>query len=350
MALVTGRTGVHIVLPAVVLLVGIHLVVLMAINATENRIVTGCAVAVITCSPLARVIARVDGELVRHLCPGPLCGGVTGCARGGEARCDVVGIRNGLESLAMAGVAVGRRSGVAVSHVTVGAGHPGVRTGKRKSSFSVIEGGAFPLRGGVADGAILGKASRYVVGIRRSGVIGKVAANTRRRSSFVDVVLVTDSALQSCMRARQRELRRRCMVELCTLPLRGRMADRTVAREGGGDVIRVRCPVVVCDMAALAGSWGTFEDSVHMALGTLCGSVSAGERELCSCGMVEFRPLPLRGAVARGAFPGEPGSDVIRIRGASEILQVATFTSGRRPLENVVDMTLCTLGGRMCAG
>ncbi len=75
-----------------------------------------------------------------------------------------------------------------------------------------------------------------------------------------------------------------------------------------------------------------------------------GEGELRRCRVVELRPLPLRRAVADRAVLREARRDVIRIRRAVVVGEVATVAGGRRALVDVVLVALGALDRSMRPG
>lgn len=70
------------------------------------------------------------------------------------------------------------------------------------------------------------------------------------------------------------------------------MADRTVGGESGVNVIRIRRLFEVSQMAGCAIGRSTRELSVHVALGTLHGSVGAAQRKSGSSSVIELGSQP----------------------------------------------------------
>ena len=120
----------------------------------------------------------------------PLRGGVTQGAVRWEAGRDVVGIVGRLVVVDhVASRADGWRAFVDVVDVAGSAGHGGVEAGQRELRRRiVVEHGAVPLGGGVAQRAVLREAGRDVVRIRSGVVARQVAAVARVRRSFEHIV------------------------------------------------------------------------------------------------------------------------------------------------------------------
>ena len=194
-ALVTRRAGVDVTLPSLVVGVRVGLVVLVAIDTTKCQVVRRCRVAIVTGRPLASVGARVDRERVGRqpgACPGGR--GVTRGAGSGQARGDVIRIRYRPVHRLVARVAVCRCSGIAPADVAEGARHGGVLARQRELGRIVVEHRALPLRGGMAQRAVLGETGRDVVRIRSGGVTRQVAAVARVRRTFEHIVDMAQSA------------------------------------------------------------------------------------------------------------------------------------------------------------
>jgi len=81
----------------------------------------------------------------------PVGGRMADRAIGWEASCNVRRIGGASEVLLVAAIAGRRQGRVVVIDVARSAGHRGVRTGEREGSLAVVEHGAIPVRGGVAN-------------------------------------------------------------------------------------------------------------------------------------------------------------------------------------------------------
>ena len=123
------------------------------------------------------------------------------------------------------------------------------------------------------------------------------------------------------MRTRQRE-RRLVVIELRSLPTRGGVARGARGRESAGNVIRVRGPGEVLQMAARAIGGGCRIRPRHMALDARRGNVRAGQRELGSR-MIEEAALPLHNRVAQGAVGGESRELMV---GVLRIVEIGDMT------------------------
>lgn len=188
-----------------------------------------------------------------------------------------------------------------------------------------------------------------MVGVRRALVILQMATGTRRGRAGVLSAHVTTRAGNCSVGTSQREL---CLavVKLGSLPLCGRVAGGAFLAESGGLMIRrsralevlqmasgasLRCPCkLASDMAALAGE----------------RRVSAGERKLRHCGVIEVRTLPLRCGVTYRTVLREARCGMLRRPGDGIVLQVAAFAGGRRTGEPVPHMAAQAGNRRVCAG
>ena len=141
----------------------------------------------------------------------------------------MVGIRGAGEIRLMAAVAGRGQRCVVVVGVALRASHRGVGARQREGRGVVIEGGARPIRCGMACGARGGEAHRDVIGVRGPVVIGLVAGITIRRHCCVVVVRMATCARHSSVEAGQREHCR--VIERRRGPVTGRVADRAIRRE-----------------------------------------------------------------------------------------------------------------------
>ena len=170
-------------------------------------------------------------------------------------------------------------------------------------------------------------------------------------------------ALQRGMRAGQGEARGR-VIERRITPGCGGMALLAGLGEACLHVIGVSRPLEILQVAGDTRRVRARQVVVvvHVTLRTLHGCMRAGQRE-AGGRVVEGRPIPGRRVVALLAGLGEPRLYVIGIRGALEVLQVATGAGGIRAGQVVVivHVTLHALhrcmrarqgetGGRMVEG
>ena len=107
-----------------------------------------------------------------------------------------------------------------------------VRTREGELSGSVVvEHGPRPLRGAMAEFAILRETGCGMVRILCLLILRQVAARTVLRSAFEYVIHVALLALHAGMRAREGELRSRVVIECRSFPLLRVVAQRAVLRE-----------------------------------------------------------------------------------------------------------------------
>jgi len=109
-----------------------------------------------------------------------------------------------------------------------------------------------------------------------------------RRCPRKNIVHVALRALHRSMRPRKRERRLR-MVKLRAAPIRRCVANRTIQGEIPLHVVRVRCPLVIRQMATIAIARQCGEVTAHMALRTCNRGVHPSQRE-ARRGVVVKRP------------------------------------------------------------
>lgn len=85
-------------------------------------------------------------------------------------------------------------------------------------SARMIEGRPRPTGRAVADRTVLRKASRHMVGISGCLVIGQMARRTVPRRTGIASIRVALGARHGCVGARQRESRKRTVIEACSRP------------------------------------------------------------------------------------------------------------------------------------
>ena len=275
----------------------------------------------------------------------PRRGGVALLASLRDVRGHVIRIGGALEIGEVAADASGVRHGqvVVAIHVTLGALQRSVRSGQRESRGRVIEGGIAPRRGGVALLAGLREARSHVVRIGGALEIREVAADASgvRRGQVVVAVHMALGALQTGVRASQRESRRR-VIEARIPPVSCVVALLASLRDVRGNVIRTRRALEILQVAVDAGCAGQVVIVIDVALGALHCGMRPGQRE-SRVVVIERCLSPRRGVVALLAGLREARTHVVWIRGALEILQVAVDAGGVRARQ-VVIVVYVTLG------
>ena len=129
-------------------------------------------------------------------------------------------------------------------------------------------------------------------------------------------------ALHRSVRACQCEFRRRVVIEGSALPVDGGMAEQAVLRESGSHVVRIRGPLKVLQVAALAIGGDGCEIVIDVAQVAGRRNVRAGEWER-GLRVIEVGGLPGRGSVAGFAALRESRGHVIGIGGLVEVRQMA---------------------------
>lgn len=116
-------------------------------------------------------------------------------------------------------------------------------------------------------------------------------------------------------------------------------------------MLRIICIVVVRLVARDAGRVrvGQVVVAVRVATGTRYRRMRPRQRE-AGGGVVERPVAPVGGGVALVAGLREAGRNVIRIRGALEILQVALYACAAGQVVRIVHVATGTGDGRMSAG
>lgn len=117
--------------------------------------------------------------------------------------------------------------------------HRSMRARQRERGLAVVERRAFPLRGGVADGTVLGESRGDMIRIRSLFEIGEMAGSAIRGCSHKFVVGVALDALDPLVSAGQYE-RSLAVIEAGAHPLRRcRMACFASCRETRSRVTRI---------------------------------------------------------------------------------------------------------------
>ena len=229
------------------------------------------------------------------------------------------------------------------------AGDGRVRAGQREPSGVVIEFSPEPLRGGVAELAVLREAGRGVIGMGGGSVFLEVAGRTIRAERRVLAIGVAQSASRRGVRAGQRKLGG-AVIELRPEPLRGGVASLAVLRESGGDVVRILGGLIIPEMAGGAGYVQAGVDATRMALQTGNRRVGSGKRELGHGSVIEGCAQPLCGVVAGGAGLWESRGGVVGILGGLVVLQMTGNAIGADGGEVAVGMALQAGDGGVRSG
>ena len=163
----------------------------------------------------------------------------------------MVRIRGAVVLRQMARIAVLGRAGEVSTRVALTALQATMSARQRKLRFRVIEDRPGPGGRRMTLGAISREPGLLMVGIGRAVVHRNMAGAAIRRCVSEGAVRMTLRTLHGCVRAGQRERRFR-VVKGRAVPISRAMADRTVSREAGLDMIGIRRGVVDRDMARAA--------------------------------------------------------------------------------------------------
>lgn len=248
----------------------------MAGGACEHCEVGRIGVAVGARGPFALVRARINGEpgVVENSTRPTACV-VTGGARGRECRSHVVWVcHTGVVSF-VARVTIRRGAGILAADVTVRTLHRYVRSRQREGSLAVVEVRGRPGRGAMANFARLREACRDVIRVGRVVKVREMARITERAQPCVFAAGVASHASLAYVSTGQREERLRVVEDGACPTVRG-MANRTVGRESGRGVIRVRGLLEIDRVTTGAILRRTCKAPVDVALRALHADVGAG--------------------------------------------------------------------------
>ena len=209
----------------------------------------------------------------------------------------------------------------------------------------MVERAGVPIRRRMADFALLWETGGDVVRIVGRLKILEMATDARGRAEVVVVVRMALRTQHASVRTSERESRLR-VIKLCGLPGRGVVANLALLRETGRHVIRIRRSLKILKVARYACGRREVVVAIRVALRALHLCVCTGQRKRC-LRMIKRCRLPGRGCVADLALLRHTRRDVIRIRGALEILQVAGHTCRRREIEIAFGVALVTLQFRV---
>ncbi len=187
----------------------------------------------------------------------------------------------------------------------------------------MVKLGALPSLGCVTQRTILGKIGGDVARIRCLREVDHMASGAIRWCPFEDIVDVTLGTSEVYVRAGQRKLRSRIVVEFRTLPLGRVVAERTILRKPGGNMIRIPRLVEIGHVAALTVGGRPLEHIVHVALRACEVDVSSRQGEFRHGIVIELRAGPGCRVVAQRAILGESCSGVTRIHALVVIRKVA---------------------------
>ena len=266
-----------------------------------------------------------------------------------EIRSDVVWIRGGLEILEMAGDASRAVERVVVVHMTVGAlpGRNCVGAGQREAGRGVVELAVGPERGVVAVFTGSRKAGvRYRCGC--GVVVTLVAAHA---CGIRDVVVAVDMAVGALPRRHRMGTGQRKgglgVVERSRLPGRRVVAQFAGLGESALYVVGIGGILKIFGVAGDAGGGRQIVVVVDVAICALPrrDRMGAGQCEVHQR-VIERGRLPRDRRVALGAVLWEIGGDVVGIRCALEILQVAGNAGRTGQVVIVVDVAVGALPRR----
>jgi hypothetical protein len=143
-----------------------------------------------------------------------------------EASSDVIGIGSALKILQVTCIASGGQAFVDAGGVALDARDGGMHASEGERSLGVvIENGTGPIRGGVAERAILWESGRYMVRVRGALIILQVARVAGRSQALVNAAGVALHARRGDVFASEREGGLRIVIENRACPVGGGMAE-----------------------------------------------------------------------------------------------------------------------------
>jgi len=321
-------------------LIHARFLVRVAGNAGEDGVVVRVGMAIAASGPHSRVAAGVNGEPgVIEVCALPTRGGVTRGARGGEMRCNVIGIVRALIVRLVARIAIRRGMNVIVVDVAAGTRNFHVGAGKGKFGLVVVEGRRLPGRSVVTNLARRGESSLQVRRIVRALVILHVTTGARGTQATKISIQMAALTLQFRVRAGESEPGAG-VIEDRIRPRCGVVADRTVSGESCLGVVRVRRFLVVLQVARAAILGDIRVVVVDMAAGAGRIHVCPGQREPGECSVIKLRLQPRVHVVARGTGGRKCQPHVIRILRSHVVLHVTAHAIRGRPLVLSSDVAL----------
>ena len=227
--------------------------------------------------------------------------------------------------------------------MTLAALHVGVRSGERPAGGGVIEGSRGPVGSAVADFALLRESAGDVIRAGGSLIVLEMATHAGGVGEVVVAVGggMTLAALHVDVRSGERPAGGG-VIESSRGPVGGTVAHFALLREAAGDVIRVVGALIILEMATDAGGGGQVVIAVDVTLSALHAYVRPSQRE-CSLRVIEFGRLPGGRRMAHLALLWHAGRNVIRIRSALVVLQMAGHACGAGEIEISVGMALIAL-------
>ena len=249
----------------------------------------------------------------------------------------------------MAVCAVGPEAGVLSTDVALRALHGGVLSGERERRVVVIERCALPLRGGVARLARGREASGLVGRICRPVVLRHVAAGAVGSEARILAANVTLRALHRGVLSGQWKSGG-AVIELCSLPLGGRMANLTIGWEAAALMVGVRRAVILPRMAIVATGGQASILSACVALPALQIAVPPGERELREPVVVELHSHPAVGYVTESAVAREARRLMVGVSCRGELLLMTGCALGVQSLKRSCPVAAETVEPRVRAG
>ena len=185
---------------------------------------------------------------------------------------------------------------VVVVDVARGALLVGVKTRQREAGGGVVEDDAGPNGRGVADGAVLWKSGRHVVGVRGLLEIGEMASHALRWHPIEHSVHVTLRARHRDVRTGQRESTQ-VVIERGILPVGGVVTHLAGGGEIAGFVVGVGRAIVVGEVASRALLRRPCKDFVGVTLRARHRGVGPGQCETGELRVVESGVCPDADAV-----------------------------------------------------
>ena len=232
--------------------------------------------------------------------------------------------------------------------VAQGAGDRGVCAGQWKFGGVVIELRAEPLRGVVAQLAILREPGGDVIRVIGGLVVLQVARRAGGAQGRILTARMTLGAGRRRMLSGKRELGG-VVIEGGSQPLGGGVAELTTLRKTGRDVIGAGGGLVVLQVAGHAVGTDVGVVAVGMALQARDRDVSPGKRKLRQV-VIEGRAVPGGSVMASGAIVRKSRGHVVGVGGLREIGEVATRAIARHALEMVAHMAGVARQILVCAG
>lgn len=220
--------------------------------------------------------------------------------------------------------------------MTQGASDRSVCAGQRKLGGVVIELRPEPLRGVVAQLAILREPSGEVIRIISSLVILQMARRAGRAQSRILAARMAQGTGHSGVFSGKRKLGG-VVIEGSSQPLRGGVTELAGLRETGRDVIGAGGGLVILQMAGNAIGADVGVVAISVTLQARDSGVRPGKRKLRQV-VIEGRAVPGGSVMAGGAIVRKSRGHVVGVGGLREVGEVATRAIARHALEMVAHM------------